>query len=115
MNPSLKVLHRQVQREFFKNRQSKKWKKLKSKFKKKKRKAVKLFYSKFVNELKETDPGRWYKMAKQIGAVDQMNGGDLIVEELEGLSSKESADVVAQHFAEVSNEYQPLNYTDLPT
>ena len=115
MNPSLKVLHRQVQREFFKNRQSKKWKKLKSKFKKKKRKAVKLFYSKFVNELKETDPGRWYKMAKQIGAVDQMNGGDLSVEELEGLSSKESADVVAQRFAEVSNEYQPLNYKDLPT
>ena len=32
MNPGLKTLHRQVQREFFKHRQSQKWKKLKSRF-----------------------------------------------------------------------------------
>ena len=54
MNPSLKALHRQVQREFFKNRQSEKWKKLKGKFKRQKRRAVKSFYSKFVNDLKES-------------------------------------------------------------
>ena len=96
MNPSLKILYRQVQREFFKNRQSKKWKKLKSKFKRKKRKAVKTFYSEFVHELKESDPGSWYKMAKRIGALDQMNGHDIAVEELEGLSNQESAEVIAE-------------------
>ena len=85
VDPSLKVLHRQVQREFFKHRQSKKWRKLKSKFKRRKRKAVKLFYSKFVNELKDTDPGRWYKMAQRIGAVDQMNEGEVSLEQLEGI------------------------------
>ena len=114
MNPSLKALHRQVQREFFKNRQSKKWKKLKSKFKRKKRKAVKSFYSKFVNDLKVSDPGSWYKMAKRIGAVDQMNSQDISLEQLEGLSNKESAEKIAQHFAAVSNEYLPLNRNDLP-
>ena len=114
MNPSLKLLHRQVQREFFKNRQSKKWRKLKSKFKRKKRKAVKAFYSKFVHELKETDPGSWYKMAKRIGALDQMNGQDIIVEELGGLDNQQSAEVIAKHFAAVSNEYSPINFDKLP-
>ena len=115
MNPSLKALHRQVQREFFKNRQSSKWKKLKAKFKRGKRKAVKSFYSKFVNELKVSDPGKWYQMAKRVGAVDQMNGQNTIVEELVGLSNQQSADTIAQHFAAVSNEYLPLNPNYLPS
>lgn len=114
MNPSLKALHRQVQREFFKNRQSKKWKTLKGKFRRKKRKAIKLFYSKFVNDLKQSDPGSWYKMAKRIGAVDQMNEQDLIVDELKGLDNQQSADIIAHHFASVSNEYSPLKVNDLP-
>ena len=105
MNPSLKSLNRQVHREFFKNRQSKKWKKLRSKFKRKKRKAIKSFYSKFVNDLKESDPGNWYKMAKRIGAVVQMTGQEISVEELEGLGNQKSAEIIAQHFASVSNEY----------
>jgi hypothetical protein len=114
MTPDLKALHRQVQREFFKNRQSKKWKKLKSKFKRKKRKAVKSFYSKFVNNLKQSDPGSWFKMAKRIGALDQMNGNEVSVEDLEGLSNAQSAEVIAEHFSAVSNEYSPINYNELP-
>ena len=66
MNPNLKALHRQVQREFFKNRKREKWKKLKSKFKRSKRKAVKSFYSNFISDLKQTDPRKWYMMEKQI-------------------------------------------------
>ena len=115
MNPSLKALHRQVQREFFKNRQSEKWKKLKGKFKRQKRRAVKSFYSKFVNDLKESDPGSWYKMAKRIGAVDQMDGQDVAVEELDGLSNEDSAERIAEHFAEVSNQYSPIKMEDLPS
>ena len=71
MSPKLKLLHRKVQREYFKNRKSPKWKKLKKKFKKQKKAAVRTFYSNFVTELKNTNPGKWYKMAKQIGAVDK--------------------------------------------
>ena len=65
MSPELKQLHRAMQREFLKNRKSKKHKKLKSKYKKLKRKTVKNVYSNFVTDLKQTDPGKWYKMAKQ--------------------------------------------------
>ena len=102
MTPTLKALHRQVQREFFKHRQSDKWRQLKAKFKKKKRKAVKTFYQTFVKDLKVADPGSWYKMAKRLGAVDQMNGNDICVEELEGLSKQESAETIAEHFSAVT-------------
>ena len=105
-NPSLKLLHRKVQREFYKHRQSNKWKNLKKKFKRMKRKAIKSFYSKFVTDLKKSDPGKWYKMAKRIGAIDQMNSGEIKVDELNGLTNKESAEIIAQSFASVSNEYE---------
>ena len=53
-------------------------------------------------------------MAKQIGAVDQMNGGDTAVECLEGLSNKQGAQLIAEHFAAVSNQYSPLDNKQLP-
>ena len=53
-------------------------------------------------------------MAKRIGAVVQMTGQEISVEELEGLGNQKSAEIIAQHFASVSNEYQPLNLNDLP-
>ena len=114
MNPGLKSLHRKVQREFFKHRQSNKCKKMKRKFKKEKRKAVKTFYSKFVDNLKLTEPGKWYKMAKQIGATDQTSGKDIFVEALEGMSNLEAADAIAEHFSAVSNEYSPLDIQQVP-
>ena len=74
--PKLKNLHRQMQRQFHPNRNSEKYKKLKSKFKKMKKEAIKEFYNVFVTDLKATEPGKWYKMAKKIGALDQMAGGE---------------------------------------
>ena len=69
MGPKLKQLHRAMQKEYFRNRRSNKWRKFKVRFKREKRKAIKSFYSVFVDELKTTNPGSWYKMAKLIGAV----------------------------------------------
>ena len=71
-------------------------------------------YSSFVYDLKITDPGKWYAMAKKIGAVNDINGSDIKVESLSHLSNKECADVIAQHFSSVSNEYHPIDYTQLP-
>ena len=80
-----------MQREFFRNRKSAKWKKLKSKFKKEKRKSIKHVHSEFVTELKATNPGKWYGMAKKLGAVDQMQNGDVKVDSLQHLSNSEAA------------------------
>ena len=56
MTPKLKELLRKVQREYFLNRGSTKWRKLKTEFKKKKWKTISSFHSKFVKELKQTNP-----------------------------------------------------------
>ena len=87
---------------------------MKNKFKTLKRKAVKSLYSNFVNELKESNPGKWYKMAQKIGALDQMNSNEISVDQLKGLTDQESAELIAQHFAAVSNQYLPLNREVLP-
>ena len=114
MNPTLKQLHRNMQREFYKNRRSQKFKKLKTKFKQMKRKAVKSFYSNFLSDMKTSDPGKWYSMAKRLGAVDQMNDGDVEVECLAGVKNKEAAQIIAQHFAAISTEYSPVDPHQLP-
>ena len=67
-----------------------------------------------MSELKLTDPGRWYSMAKKIGAIKQSNDGDIKVESISHLSNKECANKIAEHFAAISNEYLPINYTQLP-
>ena len=54
-------------------------------------------------------------MAKRLGAVDQMTGGDVSVESLSGLSNLEAAREIAEHFATISNEYSPINYSALPS
>ena len=115
MSPNLKILHRKIQREFVKHRKSKKWRELNKKFKKLKRKAIQSFYKNFVTNLKKTNPGKWYQMAKKIGAVDQMNSGEVKVEILKGLNNKQSAQRIAEHFASVSNEYSTLDNKQLPT
>ena len=103
-----------MQREYYKHRKSKKYKKLKSKFKKLKRNTVKTLYSSFVSDLKLTNPGKWYQMAKRIGAVDKMSGGDICVESLSNLDNAECAQKIAEHFASVSNEYYPVDINQLP-
>ena len=118
MNPNLKQVHRAMQREFCKNRKSEKYKKLKIKFKKMKRKAIKKFYSNFITELKNTNPGKWYRwtnMAKHLGAVDQMTNGEVEVECLAGVDNSAAAQIIAQHFSSVSNEYSPVDLTQLPS
>ena len=44
-------------------------------------------------------------MAKKIGAENQSEQDDLRVEALSGLDDQESAELIAQHFASISQEY----------
>ena len=114
MSPELKQLHRAMQREFYNKRGSIKHKKLKAKFKKLKRKNVKNFYSNFVSDLKKSNPAKWYRMAKKIGAVDKMSGGEIHVESLSEFNNAQCAQKIAEHFSEISNEYAPVNLHELP-
>ena len=113
-SPELKQLHRKVQREYYRKRKSPKWKLLKTKFKKLKRKAINKFYHHFVTDLKETNPSKWYSMAKRIGAVNQIGSDKVVVECLENVDDQEAVEEVAKHFAAISQEYEPLQVKNLP-
>ena len=114
MSPELKQLHRSLQREYYKHRKSNKYKKLKLKFKKLKRKTVANMYSNFVTDLKITNPAKWYSMAKKLGAVNKMSGGEVQVESLAEFSNAQCAQKIAEHFSCISNEYSPIDSTILP-
>ena len=75
---------------------------------------MKDFYSNFVTDLKLSDPGRWYSMAKKIGAVDKMTGGDIQVQSLANLNNAQCAQKIAEHFATISQEYSPVDLNQLP-
>ena len=114
MTPKLKILNRKFKREYFENRKSVKWKKLKNRFKKQKRNSVRNFYSNFVSEMKETNPSKWYSLAKRLGA-DESDEFGLKVDCLDGITDAEAAEKIALHFSSISQEFEPLNRTKLPS
>ena len=113
MTPELKQIHRKLQREYYKNRKSEKYKSLKSKYKKRKRSVIKDNLRNFVTELKHTAPGKWFFMAKKIGAIGN-KPSEVTVESLKNLSNTEAANSIANHFSVISNEYLPIQNADLP-
>ena len=112
--PALKLMHNEKQKEYFKNGKSKHYKKLRTKYRKARRKAAKTFYPEFIKEMKETNLGDYYKMAKRIGAVTNQRQGDLQIECLQGLNPQEQVEQVAGSFAEVSCQYKPVDINQLP-
>ena len=113
-DPPSKNLNRKVKREFYLNRKSSKWRKLKKKFKTLKRRTVQHFYSNFVTELKISNPAKWYSMAKRLGAEQSNKANEISVECLKGLDDQQSAEKVAEYFSKVSQEYLPLDTSKLP-
>ena len=54
-------------------------------------------------------------MAKKIGALDKMGRGDIQVESLQSFDNKQCAEKIAQHFSAISNEYTPVDLSQLPS
>ena len=115
MSPHLKQIHRNMTREYCKNRRSDKYKKLESKYKKLKRKTIGSFYSDFIQNLKKSNPGKWFKMAKKIGAVGESESEEIKVESLSELSNSQCAQKIAEHYAAISKEYDPIDPRQLPS
>ena len=81
-------------------------------------KAKAQFMKKNVDSIMHAKPGQAYKMLKRLGARPEENpeDGAFILPEYErlGLSAADSADRLAQSFADVSQEYPPLVIAHLP-
>ena len=66
-----------------------------------------------MEELKIKNPGQWYSCLKNITSFDQQKNEQPNVEEIRHLSDQEQADIIAQQFARIQNEYEPLKSEDI--
>ena len=105
-------------REYIKRGKSVKYKKLSKQFDDKFKLEAEKYMRKSIDELKETDPGHAYRILKKMGAqpgdCSETNTFTLPNHEAEGLSAEQSAERMAQHFAEISQQFPPLNINLLP-
>ena len=108
----MKHLKRLKSREYNKNRRSNKWQKLNKLFKKEVSKAKKGYYKTIVKDLKESNPRQWYSKLKRLCSYDQNKSDPIIVETIKHLSDKEQAELIADKFSKVSQEYEQSRKED---
>ena len=113
VTPEVKDIDRRKKREYSKRRKSAKWKRLNAQFEIKCKEAKASYYSNIVMDLKNSAPGQWYSKLKRMSSHDQLKSEEVTVEAIAHLSNQEQADVIADSFSKVSNEYQPLNASDI--
>ena len=70
--------------------------------------AKKLFYRKKVSRLRTSNSRQWFRNIKQLINPDE---GDAVLEvdDIKNFSDDQQAEIIADRFAEVSNEYDPLD------
>ena len=114
----LKKLAWQKQREYIKRGKTPKCKKLQAEFNEKYNLAALKFVNDKKEELKTTEPGKAYRILRNLGAQpgDCTDSSTFTLPEHlnENLSPQQSADRIAQHFAAISSEYPPLDLDSLP-
>ena len=114
----LKTLHRKKCREYYKHGKSVKYLSLKRKFDDLYKYEAKKYLTKTVNELKFSNPGKMYSILKHLGSKpskSESNGSFSLLLHLEkNLSNNQSAEIIAEHFAAISQEFSPLIINDLP-
>ena len=107
---SLKVLDRKRKREFFKNHKSQKWKELNSEFIQKCENEKANYYSNIVHDLKTSNPGKWYSKVKRMAGKQSKMEEISTIEELRGVENDQQMELIADHYAKVSNLYEPIKF-----
>ena len=109
----LKKLKRKKSREFHKNRRSIKWMQLEAEYRMEVTKAKRNYYKSKIKNLRKVNPSKWYKALKKLTSFDQHKSEEIIVESLKHLSNKEQAEIIADRFSQVSQEYEKLEDGDV--
>ena len=107
----LKKLDRKRKREFSKHYKSDLWTNLNEEFLEKCSKAKEYYYNNMVSDLKESNPGKWHSKLKRMSGQDSRQD-NILVGELSGYSNQKQADMIAEHYSAISNQYDPINEDD---
>ena len=114
----LKVINTQKSREYIKRGRTPKYQALARKFDEKFKIEAKKYMEKNVEAHKESKPGQAYstlqKMGAQPGDCLASNIFTLPNHESENLTEEQSAERIASHCAEISQEFPPLEIESLP-
>ena len=109
----LKELDRQVKREYRKKGKSDKYLMLKNRYDEKLLIASQKYLDKNVRSLMEDDPGKAYRTLKKLAARpgDCTDEGSFTLSSHveDNLTNEQSTEKIAQYFAQISQEYPPLN------
>ena len=109
MNIHLKKLDRQRKRVYSRERRSEKWKNLNKFFKKELKNAKNSFYKTHIQSLKTQNPSKWYSTLKRLSSYDTHKQEKLEVTEICHLPENEQIELIANRFAKIQNEYEPIN------
>ena len=109
----LKILKRKKAREYNKHRRSMKYKKLEELYQQELSKSKRSFYQKQISRLRKSKPGKWYVELKKLTNFDQFHTEKMIVEKIKHLTDSEQAELIADKFSEVANEYEELKNEDI--
>ena len=108
----LKKLDRKRKRTYHKERKSLKWKKLDSDFKREVKIQKQDFYKNMIADLKSKKPSQWYSALKRISGLDEKSL-EVKISEINHFDDKEQAEILADYFAQIPNEYEALKSSDI--
>ena len=112
--PAIKAFHRKKQREFVKNRHSAKYKEMDKKFKKMKKSSIRDHYQNLTEKFKATNPKKFFSVMKEI-CNPNFHNNDFLPEILQNLTPFQRSEKIAAHFSQISQSYEPVNLSKLPS
>ena len=109
MNSRIKNIIRQRNREYDKHHKSEKWMKLLKKSKIMIKTAKKNFAENFISNIKDTDPSTWMKRMDRLGKPSFQSEHTDWHFQNETKSDQELTDDMANYFANISNDFPPVD------
>ena len=107
--PALKSQKAEMLNELFRHGETTRWSTLRKTYRKGRRAAVRNHFKQFTDGMRFSEPGKFFKIAKRLGTANKDEGGNINIECIEHLTPKEQVEEVAKSFAEVSQQYSPLD------
>ena len=71
------------------------------------------FYQKSVADLKLSKPSKWFACLKRITSHDQHRSEEPQVENINHLPAQEQAELIAEQFCSIQNQYDEINKDDI--
>ena len=112
-NEQLKRLNRKKQREYNKNRNSPRYKKLQKLFVRREKEAKRSLKYKMIDDVMMARDGQWYSKLKRISNYDKSKTELVQVDEISHLSDQEQVEAIAESFSAFSNEFEAVTRDEI--